>query len=79
MKSVFNHFAGIKKPPEIISRGEWGRFSKYITGTVHAGDSIFMKNTLQFIEGNREFKEPDPEEILSMIRNVLPIFSHPAT
>jgi hypothetical protein len=27
LKSVFNHFAGIKKPPEIISRGEWGRFS----------------------------------------------------
>lgn len=53
--------------------------SKDITGTVHAGDSIFMKKTLQFIEGNREFKEPDPEEILSMIRNVLPIFSHPAT
>jgi predicted aldo/keto reductase-like oxidoreductase len=51
--------------------------SKDITGTVHAGDSIFMKKTLQFIEGRKEFSAPDEEEILTMIKDVKPIFSHP--
>jgi hypothetical protein len=53
--------------------------SKDITGTVHAGDSIFMKKTLQFVEGNREYTEPDQGEILSMVKDLKPIFSHPAT
>lgn len=53
--------------------------SKDITGTVHAGDSIFMKKTLQFIEGTQEFSAPDQDEILAMIKDVKPIFSHPAT
>jgi predicted aldo/keto reductase-like oxidoreductase len=51
--------------------------SKDIAGTVHAGDSIFMKKTLQFVEGRKEFSAPDQDEILSMIKDVKPIFSHP--
>jgi predicted aldo/keto reductase-like oxidoreductase len=64
---------------EQIERALQFTLSKDITGTVHAGDSIFMKKTLQFIEGNEEYVEPVQEEILSMIRDVKPIFSHPAT
>jgi hypothetical protein len=36
-----------------------------------------MKKTLQFIEGRKEFSAPDEDEILSMIKDVKPIFSHP--
>ncbi len=53
--------------------------SKDITGTVHAGDSIFMKKTLEFVEGRKEFPAPDQEEILTMIKEIKPIFSHPET
>jgi predicted aldo/keto reductase-like oxidoreductase len=53
--------------------------SKPITGTVHAGDSIFMKKTLQYIEGSNGFEEPDQKEILAMVEGIKPIFSHPAT
>ena len=51
--------------------------SKDITGTVHAGDSIFMKKTLQYIEGTGEFTPPQQDEIQAMIKDVKPIFSHP--
>ena len=64
---------------ELIEKSLQFTLSKDITGTVHAGDSIFMKKTLQFIEGKKEFSAPDKDEILSMIKGLKPIFSHPAT
>ena len=48
-----------------------------IAGTVHAGDSVFMKKTLEFVEEHKKIKEPDQEQIMSMIKDVKPIFSHP--
>jgi hypothetical protein len=62
---------------KLIEKSLQFTLSKDITGTVHAGDSIFMKKTLQFIEGRKEFSAPDEDEILSMIKDVKPIFSHP--
>ncbi len=51
--------------------------SKDIAATVHAGDSVFMKKTLEFVEEHKKIKAPDQEQILSMIKDVKPIFSHP--
>ena len=62
---------------ELIEKSLQFTLSKDITGTVHAGDSIFMKKTLQFIEGKKEFPAPDKKEIMSMIKDIKPIFSHP--
>jgi len=62
---------------ELIEKSLQFTLSQDITGTVHAGDSIFMKKTLQVIEGNKDFTAPDKDEILSMIKDIKPIFSHP--
>jgi predicted aldo/keto reductase-like oxidoreductase len=62
---------------ELIAKSLQFTLSQDITGTVHAGDSIFMKKTLQYIEGSKEFTAPDKSEILSMIKDIKPIFSHP--
>ena len=62
---------------KLIEKSLQFTLSKDITGTVHAGDSIFMKKTLQFIEGSEEYSAPDEDEILSMIKDIKPIFSHP--
>jgi len=62
---------------DLIEKSLQFTLSQDITGTVHAGDSIFMKKTLQVIEGKKEFKAPDKDEILSMIKDIKPIFSHP--
>ena len=51
--------------------------SKDITGTVHAGDSIFMKKTLQFVHDNKKIKKADEAEIAAIIKDVAPIFKHP--
>lgn len=51
--------------------------SKEITATVHAGDSIFMKHTLQFVHNNRDITLPDEDQISSMVKGVEPIFTHP--
>ncbi len=62
---------------ELIEKSLQFTLSKDITGTVHAGDSIFLKKTLQYIEGNKEFPAPDKKEIMSMIKDIKPIFTHP--
>jgi hypothetical protein len=51
--------------------------SKDITGTVHAGDSLFMKKTLKFVHGTKKITAPDQAEITALIDKVEPIFSHP--
>lgn len=51
--------------------------SKDIAATVHAGDSLFMKKTLQFVHKNSTIKEPDEELVKRMVEGVEPIFSHP--
>jgi len=51
--------------------------SKNIAATVHAGDSLFMKKTLQFVHTNKKIKEPDEKKVKAMIAGVKPIFSHP--
>jgi hypothetical protein len=51
--------------------------SKDIAATVHAGDSLFMKKTLQFVHDNKHIMEPDAERIRVMIDGVDPIFTHP--
>jgi len=53
--------------------------SKDITATVHAGDSIFMKKTLEFVKKNSRIEKPDMAEIHKMIEGIKPIFSHPET
>lgn len=53
--------------------------SKDITATVHAGDSLYMKKTLEFIARNKKIKMPDESAISQMIKGVIPIFSHPAS
>lgn len=51
--------------------------SKDIAATVHAGDSIFMKKTLQFVHKTGNIRAPDNNRIQAMIEGVKPIFSHP--
>jgi len=50
--------------------------SKDIAATVHAGDSIFMKKTLQFVHETKDITEPDKNEIQALIDGVKPIFSY---
>jgi predicted aldo/keto reductase-like oxidoreductase len=64
---------------ELIEKSLQFTLSKDITGTVHAGDSIFMKKTLQVIEGSKEFTAPDKKDIMAMIKDIKPIFNHPET
>jgi len=52
--------------------------SKDITATVHAGDSLYMKKTLDFVAANKKIKAPDQAVINRMIDGVKPIFSHPS-
>ena len=51
--------------------------SKEITATVHAGDSIFMKKTLDFVRRHKTIEAPDDEAINKMIEGVIPVFSNP--
>jgi predicted aldo/keto reductase-like oxidoreductase len=51
--------------------------SKKITATVHAGDSLFMKKTLQFVHNTKKIQEPDLKQLKKMAEGVKPIFSHP--
>ena len=51
--------------------------SKDIAATVHAGDSVFMKKTLQFVHNNKEIALPDENKIKAMTEGVKPIFTHP--
>lgn len=51
--------------------------SKEITATVHAGDSIYMKHTLQFVHNKRDVTFPDEDQISSMVKGIKPIFTHP--
>ncbi|MFC2116261.1 aldo/keto reductase [Bacteroidota bacterium] len=53
--------------------------SKDITATVHAGDSLFMQKTLDFVQKYKTIQAPDNEAINNMVEGVIPIFSHPAT
>jgi predicted aldo/keto reductase-like oxidoreductase len=64
---------------EEVNRGLQFTLSKDLTATVHAGDSLFMKKTLDFIVANKKIDTPDPESIRQMIDGVEPIFRHPAT
>jgi len=52
--------------------------SKDITATVHAGDSLFMKKTLDFIKKHKSIVAPDEQALNKMTEGVVPIFSHPA-
>jgi len=53
--------------------------SKEITATVHAGDSIFMGKTLEFVKKHKRIHAPDSSAINKMIKGIEPIFSHPET
>jgi len=48
--------------------------SKEITATVHAGDSYFMKRTLDFVRKHRTIEAPDDEAINRMVKGVIPVF-----
>lgn len=48
--------------------------SKGITATVHAGDSIFMYKTLDFVRRHTSIESPDEEAIKRMIAGVVPVF-----
>jgi predicted aldo/keto reductase-like oxidoreductase len=52
--------------------------SKDITATVHAGDSLFQKKTLDFVKNHKSIEAPDEETLNAMIEGIEPIFSHPA-
>ncbi len=51
--------------------------SKDITATVHAGDSLYMQKTLDFVSGNSVISAPDENVVNRMIDGIKPIFSHP--
>jgi aryl-alcohol dehydrogenase-like predicted oxidoreductase len=51
--------------------------SKNIAATVHAGDSVFMKKTLQFVHNNADIRKPDLNQMKKMVGGIKPIFSHP--
>jgi aryl-alcohol dehydrogenase-like predicted oxidoreductase len=51
--------------------------AKNIAATVHAGDSLFMKKTLMFVNKNKEIVEPELKEVKQMVKGIKPIFSHP--
>ncbi|HEC43501.1 MAG TPA: aldo/keto reductase [Bacteroides sp.] len=48
--------------------------SKDITATVHAGDSIFMKKTLDFVRRHKTIDAPDEKAINKMVEGVIPVF-----
>jgi predicted aldo/keto reductase-like oxidoreductase len=50
--------------------------SKDITATVHAGDSIFMKKTLDFVHRHKVIEAPDEVVINKMVEGVIPVFSN---
>jgi len=52
--------------------------SKDVTATVHAGDSLFQKKTLEFVRKHRSIEVPDGKAVEAMVRGVEPIFRHPA-
>ena len=51
--------------------------SKDLTATVHAGDSIFMKKTLDFVRRHKTIEPPDEVAINKMIEGVVPVFQNP--
>jgi len=52
--------------------------SKDITATVHAGDSIFMKKTLDFVRRHKVIEPPDDIALNQMVDGVIPVFSNNA-
>ena len=48
--------------------------SKDITATVHAGDSYFMKKTLDFVRRHKTIEAPDDNAINKMVEGVIPVF-----
>ncbi len=52
--------------------------SKDIAATVHAGDSVYMKKTLQFVHDTPEITAPPEKKLQAMIEGVEPLFNHPA-
>lgn len=51
--------------------------SKDLTATVHAGDSIFMKKTLDFVSRHKTIEPPDEVAINKMVEGVVPVFQNP--
>lgn len=60
-----------------IARALKFTLSKDITATVHAGDSLFMKKTLDFVRANKTIDAPDEVALNQMIDGITPIFTHP--
>jgi predicted aldo/keto reductase-like oxidoreductase len=52
--------------------------SKDITATVHAGDSLFQKITLDFVKNHKSIKAPEQKDLNAMIAGIEPIFRHPS-
>ncbi len=52
--------------------------SKDITATVHAGDSLFQKITIDFVKNHKTIDAPDEAELNAMVEGIEPIFRHPA-
>jgi aryl-alcohol dehydrogenase-like predicted oxidoreductase len=48
--------------------------SKEVTSTVHAGDSYFMKKTLDFVRRHKTIEPPDKGVIKDMVKGVIPVF-----
>jgi aryl-alcohol dehydrogenase-like predicted oxidoreductase len=52
--------------------------SKDLTATVHAGDSLYQKITLDFVKAHKSIDPPDAAALNAMIEGIEPIFRHPA-
>ncbi len=50
--------------------------SKDLTATVHAGDSVFMKKTLDFVRRHKVIEPPDDIAIRKMVEGVAPVFQN---
>jgi len=50
--------------------------SKNLTATVHAGDSVFMKKTLDFVRRHKDIEPPDDIAIRKMLEGVIPVFQN---
>ena len=50
--------------------------SKDLTATVHAGDSLFMKKTLDFVRRHKTIEAPDDRAINKMVEGIIPVFSN---
>ncbi len=50
--------------------------SKNLTATVHAGDSVFMKKTLDFVRRHKVIEPPDDLAIRKMVEGVIPVFQN---